>query len=89
MAYSPLDRWFLTGQIKNFEDLAADDFQRMAPRFQGGNFEKNRRLVDRITKIACKNDRIPSQLALAWIFARGPRIVTIRGTERIRYLRKM
>jgi len=38
VAYSPLGRGFLTGQIKRFEDLAADDYRRHSPRFQGDDF---------------------------------------------------
>jgi aryl-alcohol dehydrogenase-like predicted oxidoreductase len=86
VAYSPLGRGFLTGQIKTFQDLAADDFRRMTPRFQGENFQKNLQLVDRITKIASQKGCTPSQLALAWVIARAPHIVTIPGTKRIKYL---
>src|ERR1700678_3726481 len=45
VAYSPLGRGFLTGQIKKFDDLAADDYRRFSPRFQGDNFQKNLDLV--------------------------------------------
>ena len=45
VAYSPLERGFLTGQIKKFEDLAADDYRRFSPRFEGGSFQKNLDLV--------------------------------------------
>jgi aryl-alcohol dehydrogenase-like predicted oxidoreductase len=86
VAYSPLGRGFLTGQIKTFQDLAADDFRRMTPRFQGANFQRNLQLVDRITKIASQKGCTPSQLALAWVIARAPHIVTIPGTKRIKYL---
>jgi aryl-alcohol dehydrogenase-like predicted oxidoreductase len=86
VAYSPLGRGFLTGQIKTFEDLAPDDFRRIAPRFQGDNFQKNLQLVDRITKIASEKGCTPSQLALAWVVAQAPHIVTIPGTKRIKYL---
>jgi len=86
VAYSPLGRGFLTGQIKKIEDLAADDFRRISPRFQGSNFEKNLALVDRITKLAAEKGCTPSQLALAWVLAQAPHIVTIPGTRRIKYL---
>ena len=52
IAYSPLGRGFLTGQIKRFEDLAADDYRRTAPRFQGENFQKNLDLVARVESLA-------------------------------------
>lgn len=86
VAYSPLGRGFLTGQIKRFEDLAADDWRRTSPRFQGANFQKNLDLVDRITEIAAAKGCTPSQLALAWVLAQGEDIVPIPGTKRRKYL---
>jgi aryl-alcohol dehydrogenase-like predicted oxidoreductase len=86
MAYSPLGRGFLTGQIKRFEDLAADDYRRFSPRFQGDNFEKNLQLVKRIEEIAAAKNCKPSQLALAWVLAQGEDIVPIPGTKRRTYL---
>ena len=50
VAYSPLGRGFLTGQIKRFEDLASDDYRRSSPRFQGENFQKNLDLVQKIAR---------------------------------------
>jgi aryl-alcohol dehydrogenase-like predicted oxidoreductase len=86
VAYSPLGRGFLTGQIKSFDDLAEDDFRRNNPRFQGENFAKNLALVDRITEIAKDKNVTPAQLALAWVLAQGEDIVTIPGTKRRTYL---
>jgi aryl-alcohol dehydrogenase-like predicted oxidoreductase len=86
VAYSPLGRGFLTGQIKRFEDLAADDYRRMSPRFQGENFQKNLDLVARVEAIAREKGCTPAQLALAWVLARGEDIVPIPGTKRRRYL---
>lgn len=86
VAYSPLGRGFLTGQIRNFEDLAADDNRRNFPRFQGENFVKNLDLVERIREIAREKQCQPSQLALAWVLAQGEDIVPIPGTKRRRYL---
>ncbi|HVO26649.1 MAG TPA: aldo/keto reductase [Candidatus Margulisiibacteriota bacterium] len=86
LAYSPLGRGFLTGQIKRFEDLAADDYRRHSPRFQGANFEKNLTLVRRIEEIAAAKNCRPSQLALAWVMAQGEFIVPIPGTKRRTYL---
>ena len=86
VAYSPLGRGFLTGQIKKFDDLAADDFRRYSPRFQGANFEKNLELVARVTELAGQKKCTPGQLALAWVMAQGDDIVPIPGTKRIRYL---
>src|ERR1700723_1773448 len=82
VAYSPLGRGFLTGQIKKFEDLAADDYRRFSPRFQGENFQKNLGLVDRIGQMATEKSCTPAQLALAWVLAQGEDIVPIPGTTR-------
>ena len=86
IAYSPLGRGFLTGQIKRFEDLAADDYRRTAPRFQGENFQKNLDLVARVESLAREKKCAPSQLALAWLLAQGPDIIPIPGTKRRKYL---
>jgi len=86
VAYSPLGRGFLTGQIKRFEDFAPDDFRRNSPRFQGENFQKNLDLVKKVEEIAAKKNCTPSQLALAWVLAQGEDIVPIPGTKRRKYL---
>jgi aryl-alcohol dehydrogenase-like predicted oxidoreductase len=86
IAYSPLGRGFLTGQIQTFEDLAEDDYRRFSPRFQGENFTKNLDLVNQIRELAREKDCQPSQLALAWILSQGDDIVPIPGTKRIQYL---
>ena len=81
VAYSPLGRGFLTGQIKRIDDLAADDFRRQNPRFQGENFNKNLELVARVEEIAKEHKCTPAQLALAWVLAQGDDIVPIPGTR--------
>jgi aryl-alcohol dehydrogenase-like predicted oxidoreductase len=86
VAYSPLGRGFLSGEITRFEDLAADDYRRFSPRFQGDNFTKNLVLVDRIKAMAAAKHCTPSQLALAWTLAQGDDIVPIPGTKRRTYL---
>ena len=86
VAYSPLGRGFLTGQIKSFDDLAPDDFRRGVPRFQGANFQKNLDLVRRVEEIAARKGCKPAQLALAWVAAQGEDIVPIPGTKRRTYL---
>lgn len=86
VAYSPLGRGFLTGQIKRFEDFDAEDYRRNSPRFQGENFQKNLELVGRIEEIAVEKKCRPSQLALAWVLAQGEDIVPIPGTKRRKYL---
>jgi aryl-alcohol dehydrogenase-like predicted oxidoreductase len=86
VAYSPLGRGFLTGQIRTFDDLAADDYRRSSPRFQGANFAKNLELVNRVGQIAEEKGCTPSQLALAWVLAQGEDVVPIPGTKRRKYL---
>jgi aryl-alcohol dehydrogenase-like predicted oxidoreductase len=86
VAYSPLGRGFLTGQIKKFEDLAEDDYRRFSPRFQGANFQKNLALVSKIEQLASQKGCTVSQLALAWVMAQGDHIFPIPGTKRIKYL---
>jgi aryl-alcohol dehydrogenase-like predicted oxidoreductase len=86
VAYSPLGRGFLTGQIKRFEDFAPDDYRRNSPRFQGANFQKNLELVQRVEEIAKEKKCTPSQLALAWLLAQGQDIIPIPGTKRRKYL---
>lgn len=86
VAYSPLGRGFLTGQIKNFEDFEANDYRRFSPRFQGENFQKNLELVKKIEQLANKKGCTASQLALAWVMAQGEYIFPIPGTKQIKYL---
>ena len=84
--YSPLGRGFLSGQIRKFEDLAADDARRNHPRFQGENFQRNLDLVARVEAIAKEKGCTASQLALAWVLAQGEHLVPIPGTKRRKYL---
>ncbi|MQA33510.1 aldo/keto reductase [Modestobacter roseus] len=93
VAYSPIGRGFLSGQIRSIEDLAADDFRRHHPRFQGEAFEQNLRLVDRVREVAEEKGVTASQLALAWVMAQSgrdgnPAIVPIPGTKRVSYLKE-
>jgi aryl-alcohol dehydrogenase-like predicted oxidoreductase len=86
VAYSPLGRGFLTGQIKKFEDLGENDFRRFSPRFQGENFQKNLDLVARVAELAKQKNCTPGQLALAWLLAQSGEIIPIPGTKRRGYL---
>jgi aryl-alcohol dehydrogenase-like predicted oxidoreductase len=86
VAYSPLGRGFLTGQLRRFEDLAPDDYRRFSPRFQGENFARNLELVAKVEEIAREKGVTPGQLALAWVHAQGDDIVPIPGTKRRRWL---
>ena len=86
VAYSPLGRGFLSGRFKKPEDLAADDYRRNNPLFQGENFSRNLALADAVQKLAKEKKCTPSQLALAWVLAQGEDIVPIPGTKRRRYI---
>ena len=88
VAYSPIGRGFLSGQIRTIDDLAADDFRRFSPRFQGDNFVRNLELVDRVQEIADAKGVTASQLALAWVLAQGDDVVPIPGTKRRTYLQE-
>jgi aryl-alcohol dehydrogenase-like predicted oxidoreductase len=84
--YSPLGRGFLTGRFKSIDDLPPDDYRRNSPRFQGENFRKNLGLVKKVEELAAAKGCTPSQLALAWVLARGDDVVPIPGTKRVKYL---
>jgi len=86
VAYSPLGRGFLTGQIKSPDDFPDDDFRKFHPRFQGENFAKNIALVREVEAMAREKGCTTAQLALAWVLAQGEDIVPIPGTKRVRYL---
>ncbi len=82
VAYSPLGRGFLTGAIRSVDDLAPDDYRRQSPRFAGENFAKNLALVAKVQQLAKARGITAAQLALAWVLAQSPRVVTIPGTRR-------
>jgi aryl-alcohol dehydrogenase-like predicted oxidoreductase len=82
VAYSPLGRGFLTGQIKSPADLAPDDWRHKNPRFQGENFQKNLDLAARVQALAREKQCTAAQLALAWLLSRGKDIVPIPGSTR-------
>jgi aryl-alcohol dehydrogenase-like predicted oxidoreductase len=86
VAYSPIGRGFLSGEIRSVDDLAPDDFRRNNPRFQGENLTKNLELVDKVREIAAEKGVTATQLALAWVLAQGEDVVPIPGTKRVRYL---
>jgi aryl-alcohol dehydrogenase-like predicted oxidoreductase len=86
VAYSPLGRGFLTGTLKKYEDLAADDWRRNMPRFKGENFQKNLDVVAEVEKIAAEHKCKASQVALAWVLAQGDDVVPIPGTKHRKYL---
>lgn len=84
VAYSPLGRGFLSGQIRSIDDLPEDDFRRAIPRFQEEYFYKNIELVKAIEALSEEKNVTSSQLAIAWIMSKG--ILPIPGTKRRKYL---
>jgi aryl-alcohol dehydrogenase-like predicted oxidoreductase len=80
VAYSPLGRGFLSGKIQSLDDLVPGDWRRNMPRFQGDNFQKNLDLVRHIREVAAAKGCTPSQVALAWVLARGKDMLPIPGT---------
>jgi aryl-alcohol dehydrogenase-like predicted oxidoreductase len=86
VAYSPLGRGFLCGQIRSADDLDERDFRRRGPRFQDDNLQRNLELVTEVEELAGQKGTTPSQVALAWVLARGEDIVPIPGTKRRSYL---
>lgn len=83
VAYSPLGRGFISGDIKSPDDFPEHDFRRSIPRFQGEQFYKNLELVTELKQLAAEKEITPSQLAIAWIIAQG--LVPIPGTKRVKY----
>src|SRR5580704_4535682 len=83
VAYSPLGRGFLTGEIHSTDDFADDDSRRTNPRFMGDNFQRNLRAVDEVKAIAVEVGATPAQVALAWVLAQGDYIAPIPGTKRV------
>jgi len=86
VAYSPLGRGFLTGAIKSPDDFEEGDFRKINPRFTGENFKKNLDIVNTLKDFSLEKGCTPSQLALAWVLAKGEEIVPIPGTKRRKYL---
>lgn len=84
VAYSPLGRGFISGDIKSPDDFATNDFRRSIPRFQGEQFYKNLELLQAIEKMAAEKGITPSQLAIAWVVTKGH--LPIPGTKRVKYL---
>jgi aryl-alcohol dehydrogenase-like predicted oxidoreductase len=86
VAYSPLGRGFLTGAIKQRDDLEQGDWRLSNPRFSEEAMANNQKLIKKVKEIATGKDVTPSQVALAWVLAKGDDIATIPGTRHSKYL---
>lgn len=86
VAYSPLGRGMLGGNVRSRKTLSEKDIRRTSPRFSETNLPKNLQLVDALNAIARELNFTPAQIALAWLLARGPDIIPIPGTHNIRHL---
>ncbi|KAJ1721233.1 hypothetical protein LPJ53_004217 [Coemansia erecta] len=86
VAYSPLGRGFLSGQLRGYADLSANDSRRTHPRFQPENFDNNLRIVREFEKLAEKKGISAGQLALAWVLAQEKNLVVIPGTRKVQNL---
>lgn len=86
VAYSPVGRGLLTGQIKGFDDLAEDDFRRLTPKYSRENFPKILELVEKFRTVAANHNVTIAQACLAWVLAQGNDIIPIPGTRTIKYL---
>ena len=84
--FSPLGRGFLTGEVKRAEEYPEGDFRRGDPRYQGENFDANMRAADAVRELAQSLGAKPGQVAIAWLLHKGPDIVPIPGTKRVKYL---
>ncbi|KAJ2720518.1 hypothetical protein GGI07_004563 [Coemansia sp. Benny D115] len=86
VAYAPLGRGFMTGQIRSFDDLDENDWRRKNPRFKPEHFENNLKLVDAFEELAKKRGVKAGQVALAWLLAQEQNMIVIPGTKKIKYL---
>jgi aryl-alcohol dehydrogenase-like predicted oxidoreductase len=86
VAYSPLGRGIFTGEITGADSLSENDRRRDHPRFQGDNLDDNIKLAQPVIDLAEDKGVTPSQIALAWVLARGEQIVPIPGTRRSDHL---
>ncbi|OBC02486.1 aldo/keto reductase [Mycobacterium sp. 852002-40037_SCH5390672] len=86
VAYSPLGRGFLTGAIRSNQELPETDYRKTNPRFFDDNFQHNLRCADEVREISADVGATAAQVALAWLLAKGPDIVPIPGTKRVKRL---
>src|SRR6476620_1108289 len=84
--FCPLGRGFLTGEVKRAEEYPEGDFRRGDPRYQGENFDANMRAAETVREVARSLGVKPGQVEIAWLLHKGPDIVPIPGTKRVKYL---
>jgi aryl-alcohol dehydrogenase-like predicted oxidoreductase len=83
VAYSPLGRGFLTGDIRSTAHLDETDFRVTNPRFTGDNLKQNLRIVDEVEAVAKSIGATTAQVAIAWLLAQGDDIAPIPGTKHV------
>ena len=86
VAFSPLGRGFLTGEVKRAEDYPEDDHRHNDPRYKGENYDLNVQAAQVVRDIASDMHAKPGQIALAWLLHKGSNFVPIPGTKRRSYL---
>jgi aryl-alcohol dehydrogenase-like predicted oxidoreductase len=86
VAYAPIGRGLLTGQIKSPSNFPENDYRALLPKFSSENFPKILDLVHKLEDIAKSLGATPAQVCIAWLLARGPDIIPIPGTRKIKYL---
>jgi len=86
LAYAPLGRGFLTGNIASRDDLPKDDWRRDNPRFTDQALEANGGILEAVRGIAAWHDATPAQVALSWLLHQGGHVIPIPGTKTLRYL---
>lgn len=86
VAYSPIGRGFLTGNIKSAEEIPDNDYRKFSPRFSKDNISHNYEIVKKLEEIAKEKKCTTAQLALAWLMAQRDFIIPIPGTKRIKYI---
>ena len=86
VAYAPVGRGLLTGELTTLDGLEPHDLRRLQPRFQDGNLGRNLALVERVHAVAEEVGCTTAQLALAWLLAKDDAIVPIPSTTSFRHV---
>jgi aryl-alcohol dehydrogenase-like predicted oxidoreductase len=86
VGYAPLGRGFLTGTVTTGDAMPQNDMRRNMPRFQGDNARLNQGLLDALKDLATQARCTPAQLAIAWVLARKPPVVTLAGSSKRKWL---